>query len=211
MVIPGFLPATAVGQLFFGPFSDRFGAHTVAGWSRTVSCRFYPRACGDGSVCSGSGPLRQGVGAAAAMVLSRVIINDTQHRELPLPVWLQLCLRLRWHRCWRSRLVVCSMMLLDGRVASGLPCCWDRGFYIGTDCSWGDTRLSAESVKPLGNSHPQLLGLLRNKQFLLFAGNLGFQASIFFALFLFFPLLSIDWVTQLPPSDFLLLHCRSVF
>ena len=78
MVITGFLAATAVGQLVFGPISDRFG-------------RRLPLLVGLGLFLVGSilaflaanldvlvfARLIQGIGAAAAVVLSRVIINDT--------------------------------------------------------------------------------------------------------------------------------------
>ena len=78
MVITGFLAATAVGQLFFGPISDRFGRRLplLVGLGLFLV----------GSVMASFAPnldilvfarLIQGIGAAAAMVLSRVIINDT--------------------------------------------------------------------------------------------------------------------------------------
>ena len=78
MVITGFLAATAVGQLFFGPISDRFGRRLPL----LVGLGLYLV----GSVLAFFAPdlailvfarLIQGIGAAAAMVLSRVIINDT--------------------------------------------------------------------------------------------------------------------------------------
>ena len=88
MVITGFLAATAAGQLFFGPISDRFG-------------RRLPLLVGLGLFLVGSvlaffapnldilvaARLIQGIGAAAAMVLSRVIINDTpvSYTHLTLP------------------------------------------------------------------------------------------------------------------------------
>ena len=78
MVVTGFLAATALGQLFFGPCSDRFGRRVplLAGLGLYLA----------GSVLAFAAPSLavlilarciQGVGAAAAMVLSRVIINDT--------------------------------------------------------------------------------------------------------------------------------------
>ncbi|HIP04385.1 MAG TPA: MFS transporter, partial [Gammaproteobacteria bacterium] len=78
MVITGFLAATAVGQLFFGPFSDRFGRRIplLAGLGLYLAGSILALVATDLSVLVLARCV-QGVGAAAAMVLSRVIINDT--------------------------------------------------------------------------------------------------------------------------------------
>ena len=70
MVITGFLAATAVGQLFFGPISDRFGRRIplLAGLGLYLAGSILALVATDLSVLVLARCV-QGVGAEAAMVL----------------------------------------------------------------------------------------------------------------------------------------------
>ena len=188
MVITGFLAATAVGQLFFGPISDRFGRRLPLlvglGWYLV------------GSVLAFFAPdmailvfarLIQGIGAAAAMVLSRVIINDTHTPRAAAA----------------SMAAVMSATALAPMLAFSLGGVlydifgWQGG--IGVTVLLGvvaflsalivlkETHLSQKTRLSLESVALNYIGLLRTRQFMLFAGNLGFQASIFFAFLSFLP------------------------
>ena len=188
MVITGFLAATAVGQLFFGPISDRFG-------------RRLPLLVGLGLYLVGSvlaflalnlavlvfARLIQGIGAAAAMVLSRVIINDTHAPRAAAA----------------SMAAVMSATALAPMLAFSLGGVlydvfgWQGG--VGVTVLLGavallsalivlrETHLSQKTQLSLESAALNYIGLLRTRQFMLFAGNLGFQASIFFAFLSFLP------------------------
>ena len=188
MVITGFLAATAVGQLFFGPISDRFG-------------RRLPLLVGLGLFLFGSAMalvapnldilvlarLIQGIGAAAAMVLSRVIINDTHTpREAAarmatvmsvtaLAPMLAFSLGGVLYDLfgWRGAIGVTVLLGVIAFVCALIVLKETHRFQ--------KTRLSLESVAL------NYIGLLGNRRFILFAGNLGFQASIFFAFVSFLP------------------------
>ena len=188
MVITGFLAATAVGQLFFGPISDRFG-------------RRLPLLVGLGLFLFGSAMalvapnldilvlarLIQGIGAAAAMVLSRVIINDTHTpREAAarmatvmsataLAPMLAFSLGGVLYDLfgWRGAIGVTVLLGVIAFVCALIVLKETHRFQ--------KTRLSLESVAL------NYIGLLSNRRFILFAGNLGFQASIFFAFVSFLP------------------------
>ena len=188
MVITGFLAATAVGQLFFGPISDRFGRRLPL----LVGLGLYLV----GSVLAFFAPdmailvfarLIQGIGAAAAMVLSRVIINDTHTPRAAAA----------------SMAAVMSATALAPMLAFSLGGVlydifgWQGG--IGVTVLLGvvaflsalivlkETHLSQKTRLSLESVALNYIGLLRTRQFMLFAGNLGFQASIFFAFLSFLP------------------------
>ena len=188
MVITGFLAATAVGQLVFGPISDRFG-------------RRLPLLVGLGLFLVGSilaflaanldvlvfARLIQGIGAAAAMVLSRVIINDTHTPRAAaasmaavmsataLAPMLAFSLGGVLYDVfgWQGGVGVTVLLGLVAFVSALITLKETHRFQR--------TRLSLESVAL------NYIGLLSNRQFMLFAGNLGFQASIFFAFVSFLP------------------------
>ena len=188
MVITGFLAATAVGQLFFGPISDRFG-------------RRLPLLVGLGLFLVGSilafvapnldilvfARLIQGVGAAAAMVLSRVIINDT---HTPRDAAARMAAVMSATALAPMLAFSLGGMLYDifgwqgaigVTVLLGILAFVSALIVLNETHLFQKTRLSVESVAL------NYIGLLSNRQFMLFAGNLGFQASIFFAFVSFLP------------------------
>ena len=188
MVITGFLAATAVGQLFFGPISDRFGRRLPL----LVGLGLYLV----GSVLAFFAPdmailvfarLIQGIGAAAAMVLSRVIINDTHTPRAAAA----------------SMAAVMSATALAPMLAFSLGGVlydifgWQGGIgvtvllgvvaFLSALIALKETHLSQKTRLSLESVALNYIGLLRTRQFMLFAGNLGFQASIFFAFISFLP------------------------
>ena len=188
MVITGFLAATAFGQLFFGPCSDRFGRRVPL----LVGLGLYLA----GSVLAFAAPSLaililarciQGVGAAAAMVLSRVIINDTHTPRAAaasmaavmsataLAPMLAFSLGGVLYDLfgWQGGMAVTVLLGVVTFLTALLILKETHRFRQG--------RLNLESVAL------SYLELLRNRQFMLFAGNLGFQASIFFAFLSFLP------------------------
>jgi len=188
MVITGFLAATAVGQLFFGPISDRFGRRLPL----LVGLGLYLV----GSVLAFFAPdmailvfarLIQGIGAAAAMVLSRVIINDTHTPRAAAA----------------SMAAVISAAALAPMLAFSLGGVlydifgWQGGIgvtvllgvvaFLSALIALKETHLSQKTRLSLESVVLNYIGLLRTRQFMLYAGNLGFQASIFFAFLSFLP------------------------
>ena len=188
MVVTGFLAATALGQLFFGPCSDRFGRRIplLAGLGLYLA----------GSVLAFAAPSLavlilarciQGVGAAAAMVLSRVIINDTHTPRAAAA----------------SMAAVMSATALAPMLAFSLGGVlydlfgWQGGMAVTVLLGMVTFLTALLILKETHHNRPSrfnlesvalnYLGLLRNRQFMLFAGNLGFQASIFFAFLSFLP------------------------
>ena len=188
MVITGFLAATAVGQLFFGPFSDRFGRRKplLAGLGLYLAGSILAFMATDLSVLVLARCV-QGVGAAAAMVLSRVIINDT-HAPRAAAASMAAVMSA-------TALAPILAFSLGGVLYDAFG--WQGGIgvtvLLGTVAFilaliiLGETHRSRQSRLSLESVTLNYVGLLHNKQFLLFAGNLGFQASIFFALLSFLP------------------------
>ena len=131
--------------------------------------------------------LIQGIGAAAAMVLSRVIINDT---HTPRDAAARMAAVMSATALAPMLAFSLGGMLYDifgwqgaigVTVLLGILAFVSALIVLNETHLFQKTRLSVESVAL------NYIGLLSNRQFMLFAGNLGFQASIFFAFVSFLP------------------------
>lgn len=187
-ILTVYLVMVGLGQLIFGPVSDRFGRRLtlLAGLGLYLL----------GSVLASFAPhleflvlarLIQGLGASAAMVLPRVIINDT-HQPRAAAVSLAAVTAamaitpmisfpfggiLFEFFGWRSSMVVTAFLGVATIVATL--------FLLQETNSERQKHLRLASVAV------DYLSLTKNKQFLLFAMNMGFHTSIFYAFLNFLP------------------------
>jgi len=188
MVITGFLAATAAGQLFFGPISDRFG-------------RRLPLLVGLGLFLVGSvlaffapnldilvaARLIQGIGAAAAMVLSRVIINDTHAPREAAARMAAVMSATALAPMFAFSLGGVLYAIFGWQGAIGVTVLLGVVAFVSTLIVLNETHRFQKTRLSVGSVALNYIGLFSNRQFMLFAGNLGFQASIFFAFVSFLP------------------------
>ena len=187
-VLTVYLLMVGLGQLIFGPVSDRFGRRLtlLAGLGLYLL----------GSVLASFAPnlellvlarFIQGLGASAAIVLPRVIINDThQPRAAAASLAAGTAAMaitpmisfpfggiLFEFFGWRGSMVVTAFLGVV-TIVSAL-------FLLQETNNARQTSLRLASVAV------NYLSLTKNKQFLLFAMNMGFHTSIFYAFLNFLP------------------------
>jgi DHA1 family bicyclomycin/chloramphenicol resistance-like MFS transporter len=187
-VLTVYLLMVGLGQLIFGPVSDRFGRRLtlLAGLGLYLL----------GSVLASFAPnleflvlarLIQGLGASAAMVLPRVIINDTHQPRaaaaslaavtaaMAITPMLSFPLGglLFEFFGWRGSMVVTALLGVVTLVAT---------LFV-----LQETNNARQTSLRLASIAVDYLSLTKNKQFLLFAMNMGFHTSIFYAFLNFFP------------------------
>ena len=187
-VLTVYLLMVGLGQLIFGPVSDRFGRRLtlLAGLGLYLL----------GSVLASFAPnlellvlarFIQGLGASAAMVLPRVIINDTHQPRAAAASLAAVTAAMAITPMisfplggilfeffgWRGSMVVAAFLGVV-TIVSAL-------FLLQETNNARQTSLRLASVAV------DYLSLTKNKQFLLFAINMGFHTSIFYAFLNFLP------------------------
>ena len=187
-VLTVYLLMVGLGQLIFGPVSDRFGRRLtlLAGLGLYLL----------GSVLASFAPnlellvlarFIQGLGASAAMVLPRVIINDTHQPRAAAASLAAVTAAMAITPMisfplggilfeffgWRGSMVVAAFFSAV-TIVSAL-------FLLQETNNARQTSLRLASVAV------DYLSLTKNKQFLLFAMNMGFHTSIFYAFLNFLP------------------------
>ena len=187
-VLTVYMVMVGLGQLIFGPVSDRFGRRLtlLAGLGLYLL----------GSVLASFAPnlellvlarFIQGLGASAAMVLPRVIINDTHQPRAAAASLAAVTAAMAITPMisfplggilfeffgWRGSMVVAAFLGVV-TIVSAL-------FLLQETNNARQTSLRLASVAV------DYLSLTKNKQFLLFAMNMGFHTSIFYAFLNFLP------------------------
>jgi len=187
-VLTVYMVMVGLGQLIFGPVSDRFGRRLtlLAGLGLYLL----------GSVLASYAPnleflvlarFIQGLGASAAMVLPRVIINDTHQPRAAAASLAAVTAAMAITPMisfplggilfeffgWRGSMVVAAFLGVV-TIVSAL-------FLLQETNNARQTSLRLASVAV------NYLSLTKNKQFLLFAMNMGFHTSIFYAFLNFLP------------------------
>ena len=187
-VLTVYMVMVGLGQLIFGPLSDRFGRRLtlLAGLGLYLL----------GSVLASFAPnleflvlarFIQGLGASAAMVLPRVIINDTHKPRAAAASLAAVTAAMAITPMisfpfggilfeffgWRGSMVVTALLGVVTLVATL--------FVLQETNNERQTSLRLASVAV------DYLSLTKNKQFLLFAMNMGFHTSIFYAFLNFLP------------------------
>ena len=187
-VLTGYLAMIAVGQLFFGPLSDKFGRRfpLLAGLACFLLGSVTAFLARDLNMLIAARCI-QGLGASAAMVLPRLIINDTHAPRAAAG----------------SLAAVTAAMALTPLVSfpfGGVlfeAVGW-RGIMAAIVCVGLITTLPTALLLQETNSARQrslsvstvienYYLLFSNRQFLLFASNLGLHVSIFFSFLNFLP------------------------
>ena len=187
-VLTVYMVMVGLGQLIFGPVSDRFGRRLtlLAGLGLYLL----------GSVLASFAPnlellvlarFIQGLGASAAMVLPRVIINDTHQPRAAAASLAAVTAAMAITPMisfplggilfeffgWRGSMVVAAFLGVV-TIVSAL-------FLLQETNNARQTSLRLASVAV------DYLSLTKNKQFLLFSMNMGFHTSIFYAFLNFLP------------------------
>jgi DHA1 family bicyclomycin/chloramphenicol resistance-like MFS transporter len=187
-VLTVYMVMVGLGQLIFGPVSDRFGRRLtlLAGLGLYLL----------GSVLASFAPnleflvlarFIQGLGASAAMVLPRVIINDTHKPRAAAASLAAVTAAMAITPMvsfpfggilfeffgWRGSMVVTALLGVVTLVATLFV------LQETNDARQASLRLASVAV--------DYLSLTKNKQFLLFSMNMGFHTSIFYAFLNFLP------------------------
>ena len=187
-VLTVYLLMVGLGQLIFGPVSDRFGRRLtlLAGLGLYLL----------GSVLASFAPnleflvlarFIQGLGASAAMGLPRVIINDTHKPRAAAASLAAVTAAMAITPMisfpfggilfeffgWRGSMVVTVLLGVVTLVAT---------LFV-----LQETNNARQTSLRLASVAVDYLSLTKNKQFLLFAMNMGFHTSIFYAFLNFLP------------------------
>jgi len=187
-VLTVYMVMVGLGQLIFGPVSDRFGRRLtlLAGLGLYLL----------GSVLASFAPnleflvlarFIQGLGASAAMVLPRVIINDTHKPRAAAASLAAVTAAMAITPMisfpfggilfeffgWRGSMVVTVLLGVVTLVAT---------LFV-----LQETNNARQTSLRLASVAVDYLSLTKNKQFLLFAMNMGFHTSIFYAFLNFLP------------------------
>mgnify|MGYP001207308178 CR=1 FL=1 len=187
-VLTVYMVMVGLGQLIFGPVSDRFGRRLtlLAGLGLYLL----------GSVLASFAPnleflvlarFIQGLGASAAMVLPRVIINDTHKPRAAAASLAAVTAAMAITPMvsfpfggilfeffgWRGSMVVTALLGVVTLVAT---------LFV-----LQETNNARQTSLRLASVAVDYLSLTKNKQFLLFAMNMGFHTSIFYAFLNFLP------------------------
>jgi len=187
-VLTVYMVMVGLGQLIFGPVSDRFGRRLtlLAGLGLYLL----------GSVLASFAPnleflvlarFIQGLGASAAMVLPRVIINDTHKPRAAAASLAAVTAAMAITPMisfpfggilfeffgWRGSMVVTTLLGIVTLAATL--------FLL------QETNNARQKSLRLVSVAVNYLSLTKNKQFLLFAMNMGFHTSIFYAFLNFLP------------------------
>ena len=187
-VLTVYMVMVGLGQLIFGPVSDRFGRRLtlLAGLGLYLL----------GSVLASFAPnleflvlarFIQGLGASAAMVLPRVIINDTHKPRAAAASLAAVTAAMAITPMisfpfggilfeffgWRGSMVVTALLGVVTLVAA---------LFV-----LQETNNARQTSLRLASVAVDYLSLTKNKQFLLFAMNMGFHTSIFYAFLNFLP------------------------
>ena len=187
-VLTVYMVMVGLGQLIFGPVSDRFGRRLtlLAGLGLYLL----------GSVLASFAPhleflvlarFIQGLGASAAMVLPRVIINDTHKPRAAAASLAAVTAAMAITPMisfpfggilfeffgWRGSMVVTVLLGVVTLVAT---------LFV-----LQETNNARQTSLRLASVAVDYLSLTKNKQFLLFSMNMGFHTSIFYAFLNFLP------------------------
>ena len=187
-VLTVYMVMVGLGQLIFGPVSDRFGRRLtlLAGLGLYLL----------GSVLASFAPnlellvlarFIQGLGASAAMVLPRVIINDTHKPRAAAASLAAVTAAMAITPMisfpfggilfeffgWRGTMVVTALLGVITLAAT---------LFV-----LQETNSKRQKSLRLVSVAVDYLSLTKNKQFLLFAINMGFHTSIFYAFLNFLP------------------------
>ena len=187
-VLTVYMVMVGLGQLIFGPVSDRFGRRLtlLAGLGLYLL----------GSVLASFAPnleflvlarFIQGLGASAAMVLPRVIINDTHKPRAAAASLAAVTAAMAITPMisfpfggilfeffgWRGSMVVTALLGVVTLVAT---------LFV-----LQETNNARQTSLRLASVAVDYLSLTKNKQFLLFSMNMGFHTSIFYAFLNFLP------------------------
>ena len=187
-VLTVYMVMVGLGQLIFGPVSDRFGRRLtlLAGLGLYLL----------GSVLASFAPnleflvlarFIQGLGASAAMVLPRVIINDTHQPRAAAASLAAVTAAMAITPMisfpfggilfeffgWRGSMVVTVLLGVVTLVAT---------LFV-----LQETNNARQTSLRLASVAVDYLSLTKNKQFLLFSMNMGFHTSIFYAFLNFLP------------------------
>jgi len=183
-----YMVMVGLGQLIFGPVSNRFGRRLtlLAGLGLYLL----------GSVLASLAPHLeflvlarsiQGLGASAAMVLPRVIINDTHKPRAAAASLAAVTAAMAITPMisfpfggilfeffgWRGSMVVTVLLGVVTLVAT---------LFV-----LQETNNARQTSLRLASVAVDYLSLTKNKQFLLFSMNMGFHTSIFYAFLNFLP------------------------
>ena len=187
-VLTVYMVMVGLGQLIFGPVSDRFGRRLtlLAGLGLYLL----------GSVLASFAPnleflvlarFIQGLGASAAMVLPRVIINDTHQPRAAAAALAAVTAAMAITPMisfpfggilfeffgWRGSMVVTVLLGVVTLVAT---------LFV-----LQETNNARQTSLRLASVAVDYLSLTKNKQFLLISMNMGFHTSIFYAFLNFLP------------------------
>ena len=187
-VLTVYLLMVGLGQLVFGPVSDRFGRRLtlLAGLGLYLL----------GSVLASSAPnleflvlarFIQGLGASAAMVLPRVIINDTYQPRAAAASLAAVTAAMQITPMLSFPLGGLLFEFLGWRGSMFVTAFLGVVTIVSVLTLLQETNNARQTSLRLASAAVDYLSLTKNKQFLLFAVIAAAPPSIFFAFLNFFP------------------------
>ena len=187
-VLTVYLVMVGLGQLIFGPVSDRFGRRLtlLAGLGLYLL----------GSVLASFAPnlellvlarFIQGLGASAAMVLPRVIINDTHQPRAAAASLAAVTAAMAITPMISFPLGGILFEFFGWRGSMVVTAFFSAVTIVSALFLLQETNNARQTSLRLASVAVNYLSLTKNKQFLLFAMNMGFHTSIFYAFLNFLP------------------------
>jgi DHA1 family bicyclomycin/chloramphenicol resistance-like MFS transporter len=187
-VLTVYLLMVGLGQLIFGPVSDRFGRRLtlLAGLGLYLL----------GSVLASFAPnlellvlarFIQGLGASAAMVLPRVIINDTHQPRAAAASLAAVTAAMAITPMISFPLGGILFEFFGWRGSMVVTAFFSAVTIVSALFLLQETNNARQTSLRLASVAVDYLSLTKNKQFLLFAMNMGFHTSIFYAFLNFLP------------------------